>query len=269
MAANSVSTKKPNFEGKDILIAEDTEINKEIVKVFLQPTKADLTFTSDGIEVFDAFKSDPEKYDLILMDVQMPRMDGLEATRKIRALDTVKAKTVPILALTVNVSPKDIAECIKAGMNGHIGKPVEINTLFEVIKKYMPESAESAKAESVAETKENAYSKYMPYIDVKEGIARLMNDKNIYFRLLKSFEGVKFANDLINSIKSGDYKTASIVAHTIKGISANLSLHELWELSKEVEAQAKANNVPAGFIDEIKDVIDKTMQMIAELTSQK
>ena len=266
MDANSILVKKPNFEGKNILIAEDTEINKEIVKVFLQPTKAALTFTSDGIEVFDAFKSNPEKYDLILMDVQMPRMDGLETTRKIRALDTVKAKTVPIIALTVNVSPKDIAECIKAGMNDHIGKPVEINALFEIIKKYIQESIGSAKIESKAA---DTHSKYMPYIDVKEGVERLMNDEKIYFRLLKSFEGVKFANDLINSIKSGDLKTASIVAHTIKGISANLSLKELWRLSKEVETQAKSNNIPSGFIDEIKDITDKTMQMIADLTSQK
>ncbi|MDR1695523.1 MAG: response regulator [Endomicrobium sp.] len=258
-----VETIKPNFEGRSILIAEDTEINKEIIRVFLQTTKAKLYFTSDGTEVLAAFEADSERYDLILMDVLMPKMDGLEATRKIRSLNVPKAKTVPIVALTVNTSPEDIRKSFDSGMNDHIGKPIEINTMFETLKKYIPE----AKMGAGAETKENKYLKYMPYIDVKDGVSRLMNDEKLYFHLLKSFDGKKFAEDLINSINAADQKASSIMAHTIKGISANLGLKALCELSKEVEGQAKLNAGLSDFTARIKEVSDKTMQMIAELTA--
>ncbi len=84
------------------------------------------------------FSEAPEKYDMIFMDVQMPEMDGYEATRSIRALDTPKAKTIPIVAMTANVFREDVERCIEAGMNSHVGKPLDFNEVMKKLRTYLP-----------------------------------------------------------------------------------------------------------------------------------
>ncbi|MCL2144459.1 MAG: response regulator [Endomicrobia bacterium] len=264
-ANNSSVDKKPNYEGKCILVAEDTEINREIIKAFLQNTKVKIDFASNGIEAVDMFKADPDKYGLILMDVQMPKMDGLEATRTIRALDFERAKTVPVIALTANVFNEDIQECLAAGMNSHIGKPIDMNSMFVTLKKYMPETDSSEETESLkGEKSGNAY--FLPYINIEEGLGRLINDKKLYFKLLNSFDGKKIANELIENINSGNFKASAVTAHTIKGIAANLGLIALWELSKEIEMKAKEEQSLLAYVDNITKITEKTLKLIAELT---
>ncbi len=271
--SNTVSTsssrKQPNFQGKRILVAEDTEINRDIIKAFLQITKVDIDFAEDGVEAVEKFKNNPDKYDLILMDVHMPKMDGLAATKAIRALDLEKGKIIPIIALTANVFLDDIKECLDAGMNSHIGKPIDMTSMLETLKNYMPESQEEAKTDAAPENKEGAeYEKFMPYINVPEAIARMMNDKKFYFKMLKNFDGKKFAADLIKSINENDYKTVAVGAHTIKGIAANLGLKELWDLSKEIELQAKLANDISSFSGKLEEIMNKTLECIEELTKE-
>jgi CheY-like chemotaxis protein len=89
------------------------------------------------VEALSLFETQPESYDLILMDVQMPEMDGLEATRRIRALDIPQAREVPIVALTANVFREDIEMCLSAGMDDHLGKPLDFNNVLLCLRKYL------------------------------------------------------------------------------------------------------------------------------------
>jgi CheY-like chemotaxis protein len=125
------------FAGHRILLAEDVEINREIVTTLLEPTEIVVDSAEDGSRALEMFSDDPERYDAILMDVQMPVMDGYEATRAIRAIDHPRAKTVPIIAITANVFKEDIDKCIMAGMNDHIGKPLDFEDVRELLKKYL------------------------------------------------------------------------------------------------------------------------------------
>jgi CheY-like chemotaxis protein len=125
------------FEGKRILLAEDVKINREIVKAQLAITQVQIDCAENGLETLSKFIAAPDQYDMIFMDMQMPEMDGVDATRAIRSLNIPEAKTVPIVAMTANVFREDIEECLNAGMNDHIGKPLDISIVMEKMKRYM------------------------------------------------------------------------------------------------------------------------------------
>ena len=131
---------KIHFGGSRILLAEDVEINREIVLTLLAQLHLGIDCTETGAEVIDKFKENPDIYDLILMDVQMPCVDGYEATRQIRSLGFPKAETIPIIALTANVFKEDIEKCLSAGMNDHLGKPIDAEKLLNMLELYLPKA---------------------------------------------------------------------------------------------------------------------------------
>jgi signal transduction histidine kinase/CheY-like chemotaxis protein len=130
----------PNeFAGKHILLAEDIEINREIVRSLLEPTGVTITDAVDGYDVVDKFAAAPYFYDIIFMDVQMPRLDGYDATRQIREMEmaTDSRKRIPIIAMTANVFKEDIKKSLAAGMDAHIGKPIDMNLVLEKLRFYL------------------------------------------------------------------------------------------------------------------------------------
>lgn len=120
-----------------VLVVDDVEINREIATAFLEETKVTIDSAENGEEAVRIFSEHPEKYDLILMDIQMPVLDGLEATRQIRALGGAQVKSIPILAMTANAFKEDIENCLRAGMDDHIGKPVDAGELLAKMDKYL------------------------------------------------------------------------------------------------------------------------------------
>jgi CheY-like chemotaxis protein len=125
------------FRGRRLLFTEDIEINREIVISLLEETQVEIECACNGLEAVKMFSSQPDRYDMIIMDIQMPEMDGHEATRRIRALTVPSAATIPIIAMTANVFREDIESCLASGMSGHLGKPINIEELIQVMYKYM------------------------------------------------------------------------------------------------------------------------------------
>jgi len=125
------------FAGQRVLLVDDVEINREIVLTLLEPTQLGIYCAENGAQAVKMFKASPFKYDLILMDIQMPEMDGYEATQLIRALDFPKAKSIPIIAMTANVFREDVERCLKTGMNGHIGKPINFKEILNCLTSYL------------------------------------------------------------------------------------------------------------------------------------
>jgi len=125
------------FWGYCVLLVEDVEINREIVIALLEPTLVDIDCAENGAEAVRMFRAEPEKYNIIFMDLQMPVMDGYEATRAIRAIGVEKAKTIPIIAMTANVFKEDIDNCIESGMDDHIGKPLDFNAVLHILRRYL------------------------------------------------------------------------------------------------------------------------------------
>ncbi|MDR2604048.1 MAG: response regulator [Desulfovibrio sp.] len=127
-----------HFAGCRILLAEDVEINREIVAALLEPTGIAIDNAENGAEALRMFSEAPAEYDLVFMDVQMPEMDGYEATRRIRALDIPEASAIPIIAMTANVFREDIELCLAAGMNGHVGKPLNLEEVMLRLREFLP-----------------------------------------------------------------------------------------------------------------------------------
>ncbi|MDR2741137.1 MAG: response regulator [Treponema sp.] len=126
------------FPGCRILLAEDVEINREIVLTLLEPAELMIDCAENGVQAVELFKAAPDSYDMIFLDVQMPEMDGYEAARQIRASGAANAKTIPIIAMTANVFREDIERCLAAGMDGHLGKPLDMTDILAVLRKYLP-----------------------------------------------------------------------------------------------------------------------------------
>jgi CheY-like chemotaxis protein len=138
MEAKANSPEEDSFEGYRVLLAEDVEINREIVLALLEPTEISIDCAENGEEAVRLYGEAPGRYDMIFMDVQMPEVDGYEATRRIRALDTPEAKEVPIVAMTANVFREDVEKCLEAGMNDHVGKPLDFDEVLGKLQKYLP-----------------------------------------------------------------------------------------------------------------------------------
>jgi len=125
------------FEGFRILVVEDVEINREIIITVLEPAGIEIETAENGLQAVKMFSDAPNRYDLILMDLQMPIMDGLAATRRIRELDIPIAQSIPIVAMTANVFQEDIKTCLEAGMNDHLGKPLDFDQVLEKLRRFL------------------------------------------------------------------------------------------------------------------------------------
>jgi CheY-like chemotaxis protein len=128
------------FLGYRVLLAEDVEVNREIVMAFLERTMLAIDCAENGAMALEMFQSAPKIYDLIFMDISMPVMDGYEAVRRIRALGGDYAKNIPIIAMTASVFREDIEKCIAAGMDDHVGKPLNIGDIIGKLRKYLKKS---------------------------------------------------------------------------------------------------------------------------------
>jgi len=126
------------FKGKRVLLVEDVEINREIVQTLLEPTKLEIDCAENGEEAVKMFTANPRKYDIIFMDIQMPVMDGYDATKRIRDVEAeTRSGRVPIIAMTANVFKEDVEKCLDAGMDSHLGKPLDFEEVIEKLKSFL------------------------------------------------------------------------------------------------------------------------------------
>lgn len=206
-----------------ILLVEDNEINQEIVLGFLEESAIEVVIANNGQEAVDMFGSD--HYELVLMDLQMPIMDGFEATRRIREKD----KNIPIIALTANAMREDVDKTQKIGMNMHLSKPIEAEKLYEVLLKYLSEkidiSTEKSKHDNDMDIPE------FVHIEKAVGLAYMEDNKKLYLKILNDF----YTNYKGLKLEELDDKKLQLVAHTLKGLSANIGATALSKIAKELE----------------------------------
>lgn len=249
----------PDLEGYKILLAEDIEINREITAALLEPTKVQIDFAADGKEAVDKFNAAKDEYDLILMDIHMPEIDGYEATRRIRANEDKKSRHIPIVAMTADAFKEDIDKCKDVGMNDHISKPISEDELYKKIllclqSKTSPSNHISAH-EKIFETD-------VPVVNKFEALKRFEGNKNLYIKFLKSFVEDKTHDILKESIAAGDMEKACYAAHSIKGMAANLSFDALYSRVSELEIALKGDLLDSEILQDYEKTIEKTKDEI-------
>ncbi|WP_428897690.1 PAS domain S-box-containing protein [Parelusimicrobium proximum] len=242
-----------NFSYKSVLIVEDMDINREVIASILQEAQVKVSHAEDGVQAVEMFKKDPFAYDMILMDVQMPKMDGYTATKVIRESGIKRGRDIPIIALTANAFKEDVDAALAAGMNGHLSKPINEKKLFEELSKFF--KPEPVKGAPVEETKKenitmpeeinaNAGPADFTGMNLKDGLKILNNNVKLYARLLGSFITNGLVPEFISSVERNDIKTAALKAHTVKGVSANLSLDSIYKMFIDFDKQIKDGVMP-------------------------
>ena len=139
----AIEEEADDFSGRRILVAEDIALNREIAAGILSQTGAETDFAEDGLDCLEKIEAAPAGYyDMILMDLMMPRMDGVDATARIRQLEDPVKASIPIIAMTASVNEKERSAAIEAGMNAFTEKPVMVDSLFTLMQQYLPRSSE-------------------------------------------------------------------------------------------------------------------------------
>jgi len=227
------------LKGASILLAEDNDINQQIAVELLEGAGARLTVANNGREAVERLFREPEAYDLVLMDLQMPEMGGYEATAKIRS-DARFAK-LPIVAMTAHATMEEKQRCLQSGMNDHISKPIDPAVLYDTVGRFYKAPAKTDQEGSGGAPKPIAQDgREIPEVeglDSEEGLRRVAGNKKLYVKLLRQFsaEQADAPAQIAAMIKAGDVATAERTAHTVKGVAANLGAKKVQAAASELE----------------------------------
>ena len=225
------------IRGALILLVEDNELNQEIAYQLLTEEGFIVDIANNGAE---AIRMLPQKnYAIVLMDMQMPIMDGVSATTEIRK--NSQFTLLPIVAMTANAMPHDKEKCLVAGMNDYIAKPIDINQLFGVLIKWIPSNNNPSISEFdsnfLMPVDEDIVIPFIEGLDVELGLKRISGKKKFYVNMLKNYvtNQEKTVPQLRDAMQKDDYAGAEIIAHSAKGVSGNIGATQLQEMAYELE----------------------------------
>jgi len=271
-----------HIQGARLLLAEDNEINQQVAKEILEGAGLAVTIANNGLEAVNAVKAG--NYDAVLMDIQMPVMDGYTATREIRNLRS-EIRNVPIIAMTAHAMAGDENKSIQAGMNGHVTKPIDPDQLFATLQKWIQPSEKRAATQapvvSVEPSGEDhvfsieaALPGYLPGFDLSDGLKRLQGNKKLYRKLLLSFatDYNEAANEIREALDAEDFDQAHSLVHNLKGLAGNLAATDLQaaavnmeKLVKGADKKTQSPNQLNVRLSELETVLNQALESVHSL----
>lgn len=241
------------LSGVKILLVEDNFINQQVAVEILESIGATVDIASNGHEAIDAVQRKP--YDIVLMDVQMPNMDGYQATRIIRNLKQDHQNPspntyskLPIIAMTAHAMKGDKEKCIKAGMDDYITKPIDIDQLILTLSRWIANLHHQPMVKSPGHDLDLPS---IPGVNIQSAMTRLQGNKNLFYKLLKDFSIAycHSAGAIRAGIQKGNFNEVLPMIHAIKGVAGNISAENLFLASQELETAIKTGDIQAiGFL---------------------
>ncbi len=250
-----------DLHGALVLLVEDDEINQHVAMGILNDLGIQTEIACNGREAVTAVRQKKYKYDAILMDVQMPKMDGLEATRTIRR--DPDYRKLPIIAMTAHAMKGDREKCIEAGMDDYIAKPIEPDRLYSVLSQWIELKPPQITSADIAPPPAE-----LPGLNITDARKRLNNNQKLHFQLLHGFahDYRTVPEEIRRSVEHGDLKTARLLAHNLKGVAGNLSIQKVSRLAADLEKSLKGNKkiTPEQF-EELAKKMETAIQSINRL----
>jgi len=254
------------IKGAKVLLVEDNEINQEFAIMLLEGQGIRLEVANDGLEAIELIQK--QSFDLVLMDIEMPNLDGLSAAKKIRAMEDEYYKKVPIVALSAHAMKYDIDKSLAAGMNEHITKPIEPNILFEAMLRYIQPSHIQESVATPKPSHPSLFTLQSELINFQEGIARAGGNEEGYIKVLKRVCN-KYKDALIpikQLIESGELDQAQKKVHELKGVSGNIGAMRLFKIVERVDNDLKASIVPSKIkLQELETILNATFEEVAKV----
>ena len=230
------------LRGARVLVAEDNALNQEVIQAFLARAGIHVTLVGNGLEAIERVQH--QSFDVVLMDLQMPVMDGLEAARELRKIPQ-SAKT-PIIALTANVFQADIERCIAAGMNDHVGKPIKVEALFSKLEQWLKHAGFQPPAETVPspqspptepEMTQTQIPSAPPDPDIAAALARIGNNEGLFLKLVALFRQseAETPQRLRQALVAHDAELSHRLAHTLKSTAGTMGANRLQAAALVIE----------------------------------
>jgi CheY-like chemotaxis protein len=255
---DSLKTKIKTLKGSSILLVEDNEINQEIIIELLKESGIKIDVAWDGFEAIK--KVENTDYELILMDIQMPILDGYEATKEIRKINT----NIPIIALTANAMKEDIEKTKAAGMQMHLNKPIEIDKFFEALLEFISKKIdiEENLEMNIFDNNIVVFPK-LKTLDTKFGLNLLMDNTVLYRQILKGLLKYKDLN-----CEDMDDEVFKRMMHSLKGLCASAGGANLSQMAKEIEESLNRDLLPK-FVATLNETIEEIETKVIETDKQK
>ncbi|MCP4701987.1 MAG: transporter substrate-binding domain-containing protein [Gammaproteobacteria bacterium] len=250
-----------NIKGTHILLAEDNAINQQVARELLEGAGISVSVACNGLEAIDVLQK--ETFDLVLMDIQMPQMDGYQAAEIIR--QNQEFKDLPIIAMTAFAMQSDREKCLAAGMNDHITKPFDPNSFFRTLGQWLNIAARQPTLS------EQTDFPALPGICVADGLARVNNNRELYRKLLMEFhQDHQGALERLKQAAEGDnLKETQRLAHALKGTAGNLGAAALSKAAGKLEADLQAGRWKEEYFQAIQPAFDEAMAGLAELKHEQ
>jgi signal transduction histidine kinase/CheY-like chemotaxis protein len=263
--AQESSTSEIDFStilGARVLLVEDNELNREVAMGLLEDAHLNIDQAENGAAAVQMVTK--QRYDLVLMDMQMPVMDGISATKAIRSNPSLAS--LPIVAMTANAMDRDRDACLAAGMSDHLAKPIEPDKLFAALLKWIrPRTAAASVAAAPATASVGvSASLAIPGIDTATALQRTGGNRKRYESLLSRFADSQSATvfEIRSALAAQDSSTAQRIAHSLKGASANLGATGLSEIAAKAESAIAANQSVAPALEALSRSLDATVGAI-------
>ena len=257
-----------HLKGAHILLVEDNELNQELAREILETHGLKVSIANDGQQAIDCLKS--QAFDGVLMDCQMPVLDGYEATRRLR--EDPRHKALPILAMTANAMAGDRAKALNCGMNDHIPKPIDVSLMFETMAKWIHPEHKPAQGKATSSAHPvNISIPDLDGVDIQASLDRLQGNRTLYIKLLARFSShyQSFESELNKALGDESPEPSTRLVHTLKGLAGNIGATDLALQSARAEEELARNIRNSETLNQLCGAVEHLVCQLSSISTGK